>query len=318
MNINKLHPKWLEQIVELWNEEIGGDFPMRKELLYQNTFEDNNTLIEGSFVVINEENKVIAFIVSKVWKEKEDYKMDREVGWIQALLVKGQYRKKGIGTKLLELAENALQSNGVKVVHLGRDPWHYFPGIPTIYRSNQKWFEKLGYNSGQLQYDLIQTFNNTQPFILNMKDKNINISILHINEKNKFLLFLNKEFPGRWEYEAHQYFEKNGDGREFVVMKKEGRIIGFCRLNDAKSPFIAQNVYWSPLWNGKLGGIGPLGISKEERKKGLGEGIVKAAINILWERNIRTMLIDWTTLTDFYGKLNFHIWKEYQQYTKHL
>mgnify|MGYP005751574159 CR=1 FL=1 len=51
MNINKLHPKWLEQIVELWNEEIGGDFPMRKELLYQNTFEDNNTLIEGSFVV---------------------------------------------------------------------------------------------------------------------------------------------------------------------------------------------------------------------------------------------------------------------------
>ena len=40
----------------------------------------------------------------------------------------------------------------------------------------------------------------------------------------------------------------------------------------ANSPFIAQNVYWSPLFEEEVGGIGPLGIDAEEQKQGYGLG----------------------------------------------
>lgn len=42
----------VEEILFLWNKEIGDNFPMRKELLRQNTFEDVNVLLEGSWVEI--------------------------------------------------------------------------------------------------------------------------------------------------------------------------------------------------------------------------------------------------------------------------
>ena len=31
-----------------------------------------------------------------------------------------------------------------------------------------------------------------------------------------------------------KYFEMNGTGREFLVVKKKGQIIGFCRINDSE------------------------------------------------------------------------------------
>jgi len=143
-------------------------------------------------------------------------------------------------------------------------------------------------------------------------------ALLKEEEKTDFLTFLNRCFPGRWEYEAIKYFEKGGQGREFVVLKDKDRMIGFCRINDQHSPFIAQNVYWQPLFSEPIGGIGPLGIDENERGHGYGLAIVKAAINTLRERDIQTMIIDWTSLIDFYKKLGFKPWKGYTTYFKQI
>ncbi|MFK4997057.1 GNAT family N-acetyltransferase [Bacillus sp. N9] len=78
-------------------------------------------------------------------------------------------------------------------------------------------------------------------------------------------------------------------------MKKNNQIIGFCRINDNASPFIAQNIYWAPLFQHDLGGIGPLGIDSNERNNGYGLAIVQAALYYLQERKIKTIVIDWTT-----------------------
>lgn len=306
----------VKELVELWNDELGEDFPMREELFVQNSFNDENICFEASQIAINEDNQVIGFIVAKRWQEQLNVNMPKKTGWIQILLVQKAYRRKGIGTRLLHHAETLLTENGMKEIWLGRDPWHYFPGIPEDKADVEKWFANQGYDKQGHDYDLINHYKNTTTELPAVKDARF--SILQENEQDQFLEFLHRCFPGRWEYEALHYFAKGGTGREFVILKKEQKIIGFSRINDHQSPLIAQNVYWAPLFKEPLGGIGPLGIDATERKQGYGIAIVEAAISYLRKREVNNIVIDWTGLTDFYGKLGYDKWKGYVSYKKSL
>lgn len=305
----------LSELVAFWNEEIGADFPMREALFRQNSFDDVNVDQDASQIVLDEKSNIIGFIVAKRWKEKINVGMDSKRGWIQTVLVASAHRKKGIGTQLLTAAEIKLKEQGINEIQLGGDPFHYFPGVPSQETQAQKFFENRGYKKRMDTYDLINHLEKTYP-IPNLDS--VEFSILKPEEKEDLIAFFHQSFPGRWEYEAIKYFELNGEGREFVVLKKNKDIIGFCRINDANSPYIAQNVYWSPLFNTEVGGIGPLGIAEAERKNGYGIAIVQAAMAFLQERNIKSMIIDWTGLIDFYGKLDFKPWKEYGIYLKDI
>lgn len=305
----------LEELVELWNKELAVDFPMRKELFIQNSFNDVNVSYEGSYIAVDDQDHVIGFVVAKRWQETIDVKMDPKRGWIQVLLIDSAHRGKGLGTKLLKRAEAQLKGNGVEEMQLGGDPFHYFSGIPDQYKNAQKLAKKHGYTKRVDTYDLINHLDKKYDLPV---DNSVVFSILKKEEEVDLILFLERCFPGRWVYETMKYFEMNGDGREFVVVKKKGQIIGFCRINDSHSPFIAQNVYWSPLFEQDVGGIGPLGIDANEQKQGYGLAIVQAAIAYLQERNTETIIIDWTILVDFYKKLDFNPWKIYGVYLKDL
>ncbi|THE13787.1 GNAT family N-acetyltransferase [Bacillus timonensis] len=306
----------LEELLGLWNQEIGHDFPMSAELFKQNSFDDCNVFTEGSHIAINQENQVVGFVVAKRWQDEIDVGISKEMGWIQVLLVDRHYRNQGIGKKLLQHAESSLKESGVNHIWLGKDTWHYFPGVPFQYEDVANWFEKRGYEKGTQEYDLDCHFEEDE--IGSPSLDGVEHSLLKLEEKDEFLSFMHRCFPGRWEYEAIQYFQKGGQGREFVVLKRNNQIIGFCRINDSKSPVIAQNVYWSALYQQELGGIGPLGIDLNERKHGYGLFIVEAAVSYLHKRHIRSMLIDWTGLVTFYNKLGFEVCKSYNSYFKKI
>ena len=305
----------LEELVELWNKELAVDFPMREELFLQNSFDDVNVSYNSSYIAVDDQDHVIGFVVAKRWQEQVDVKMDPKRGWIQVLLVDNAHREKGIGTMLLERAEAELKGNGVVEMQLAGDPFHYFSGIPDQYKEAQKWAGKHGYIKRVDTYDMINHLDKKYDLPV---DHSVAFSILKKEEEDDLISFLERCFPGRWVYETMKYFEMNGNGREFVVVKKKGQIIGFCRINDSHSPFIAQNVYWSPLFAQEVGGIGPLGIDANEQKQGYGLAIVQAAMAYLQQRNIETIIIDWTILVDFYKKLDFNPWKTYGVYLKDL
>lgn len=303
-------------VLELWNRELGDRFPMREALLVQNSFGDVNVCSSGSWVVRDgATGEVIGFVVAKAPKERDPYLVaDRDTAWIQVLLVDKRYRQRGIGSELLRRAERALMAQGAKRILLGRDPWHYFPGVPAEDTELKRWVEARGYVSGGDVHDMHCLLGEDvdMPVL-----SEVAFRLLKSDEKDAFLEFMRRAFPGRWTYEAAQYFAHGGTGREFVIAIKKDRIIGFCRINDANSPFIAQNVYWAPLFEGEaLGGIGPLGIDSAERGYGYGLTMVQAGMAILHSRGIRHVIIDWTELVDFYGKLGCTVWKSYTTYQK--
>ncbi|SEC11857.1 GNAT family N-acetyltransferase [Paenibacillus sp. GP183] len=307
----------LTEMCRLWNRELGDQFPMREQLLRQNSFLDVNVLKEGSWLAIEETGgKVVGFVVAKLWQEQRDFVLGAGTGWIQVLLVDRGFRALGVGSELLNRAETALYERGVHKILIGRDPWHYFPGIPKEYPHVRTWLETKGYQDDhRVEHDLLATYDENSECTLPIQE-GVSYRLLEKHEKGELLAFFLRCFPGRWEYEAIRYFELGGAGREFVVIEKEGRIIGFCRINDSLSPTIAQNVYWSPLFDNELGGIGPLGVDREYQGRGYGLAVIQAGVHFLRERGIRHIVIDWTTLVSFYEKLNYRVWKVYDSYSK--
>lgn len=300
-------------IVELWNKEIGDRFPMSVALWNQNTKTEPNVMNEGSLAVV-EEGRLRGFIVVKRYMEKLDVQMPTTVGWIQCMLVGMSSRNEGIGSKLLRLAEQALLDAGVEEIRLGRDPWHYFPGVPLEDETTINWFEKHGYVKGGVETDLIRDVGGGEFYKLT--NPSGHYRLLTQADIPSLLRFLERVFPGRWHYEAIHYQMISGTGREFIGFFMDDDLQGFCRVNDPQSPVIAQNVYWSALRHGEMGGIGPLGIDRAIRGHHFGIDLVKAAANELISRGVSDIVIDWTQLTAFYGKLGFTPWKQYQSMTK--
>ncbi|WLD91935.1 GNAT family N-acetyltransferase [Alkalihalobacillus sp. AL-G] len=297
---------------KLWNEEFENAFPLTDRLFIQNSVQCPHVLSEGSYFVEND-GESIGFIVSKVTRERTDLLPD-QIGWIQALIVKREQRGKGIGTKLIHLAERALRANGVKKIVLGRDVHHYFPGIPSERLQSSGWFKKKGFRFVNTEKDYYRK----APETYYSSETDLDFSVLKEAEQGALLSFLNQSFPGRWEYEAWDYFRAGGGGSHFLVAKKGGNIIGFVRVNDSESPVLGPNVYWRPLFSEKLIGIGPLGINRQFRKKGYGKAIVDAAIQLAVERNAKHLVIDWTELDTFYRSFGFQEWRQYKQYEKDI
>lgn len=303
-------PNDVEVLVNLWNKNIGDDFPMTRRLFIQNSIEDLNVVNEASFCAIVE-GKTVGFIVSKTYQEPIEYGQPKNIGWIQVLIVDKHYRNRGIGTKLLNSALNQLKQLGIDKIHLGRDVWHYFPGVPLEYEDTINWFLKKGFKKREyIDVDLVRHFKDDEPLEL-IKNNDAHFSILNINEKDHLLKFLKEAFYGRWFYETIKYFELGGTGRDYVVYWVDGEIKGFCRMNDDSTPFIGCNVQWAGLYDEKTGGIGPLGIHPNYRKLGLGLDIVKYAVNTLHNRGCRHIVIDWTGLVSFYEKIGFSVYKQY-------
>ncbi|SOC37092.1 GNAT family N-acetyltransferase [Ureibacillus acetophenoni] len=311
MKLVKVDEIKVNQIVELWNQCLGNTFPMTEELWIQNTLHDLNLQSTGSVAVLEEE-KLVGFVVAKQFIEKTPTSMSQEIGWIQCLLVKPESRGKGIGKMLLQHAESSFQD--VKEIRLGRDPWHYFPGVPLEQTDTIKWFERKGYVKESIEIDLVKKVVDEEPFTLS--NSNNHFRVLKKEDMPQLLNFLKDVFPGRWHYEAYRYAQLNSTGREFMGFFIDGKLKGFCRMNDSQSPVIAQNVYWSHLFSSPLGGIGPLGIDRTIRGKHFGLDLVKAAVNELMKRGMHFIVIDWTQLETFYGKLGFTKWKEYQTMSK--
>ncbi|NOU64498.1 GNAT family N-acetyltransferase [Paenibacillus sp. LMG 31461] len=316
----RMEASHLSDMVALWNKELSDSFPMRLRLLEQNVVGDRLWLREGSWVALEQSSgRVVGFVIAKMASEVTvRFGIRGDMGWIQALMVDPEHRNKGIGSYLLYKAEEALQNAGARRIMLGNDlHGRLFPGIPDQLEETKAWFEKRTYTFLEHSFDLLNAYEEGQIISLPAVHE-ASFRVANRHDREGLTTFMNRCFPGTWDYQHRDYWERGGTGREFVLLEKEGSIIGFCRMNDAQSPLLAQNIYWSPLFEGELGGIGPLGIDESFRGHKYGISIVQAAIHYLLQRDVRHVVIDTTPFVDFYGKLGYQSWKSYARYAKDL
>ncbi len=310
-------PNHAEAVLDAWNHSMGFILPITPRLFKQNTTDERSFCPHSSFAAV-ENGEVVGAVIAKRWPgETFGYHPGGDVGWINFLFVKEGWRGKGIGSQLLKEAEDSLREQGCARIHLGRDVQHFFPGVPLELTESIDWFKGKGYQSGEVVFDMIQKVEGCLTDLSIPQDQNFHFKRGQSGDEPALILFLQEAFPGRWEYEVRSLFERGGTARQFVLIWQGDRVRGFCRINRPEDAVIGSNVYWSELYKGKaVGGIGPLGVSSQVRKSGLGLKVVKQAMQELKEDGVEVWMIDWTTLESFYNKLGFEKWKQYLQMSK--
>lgn len=301
-----------EEILNLWDTCLP-DFRLTDRLLEQNTWQSPYVFHEGS-ALKEVDGKVVGVVIAKIWHETHGISLNKEHGWIQMLLVHPDYRQQKIGTELYKYAETALLKHGIKKIQIGGDLGHLLCGVPLTQQAGVLFAEKMGFTQVVESVDFTKTV--TATLSLPEKDK-VEFALLEKDEQQQLLEFMEQSFPGRWTFEAYDYFAQGGTGRDYVVVKWEGKIVGFCRINDEHSAWKGPNYNWAEQFD-QLGGIGPLGVNSDYRKYGLGRAVIEAAEFYLQQRGKKTFFIDWTDLIVFYEKLGYTIWGKYGIFVKQV
>lgn len=113
-----------------------------------------------------------------------------------------------------------LREKGIHKVFLGQDFANFFSGIPAPNKQKCGFFQRIGFTlNGEDHYDLegsltdnakIEEFDET-PW------HGICVTDCYHGEKEALLGFLDREFPGRWEYEAGTALQ-HGKAPEEIIM----------------------------------------------------------------------------------------------------
>ena len=295
----------LEEMIELAGKSFLPEYNVTKVNLNEKLLQDSDKFTEGSFILRRKsDSKLIGFIGTKLSHSS----LYPDTAWISIIAVEKTERHKGYGRLLVTRALDELKNVGVKQVNIGQEFNNFFSGIPNPNEENIGFFTGLGFtvNEGS-HYDLesLLTDNDklsefdTSPFTAKFEVKTYN------NDYDKLMDFLNKEFPGRWAYEADTAIKAKKDSSEIILLwgKPLKTVRGFCMLTSYKDE------------NGKktgYGGLGPIGIAAEVRGRQVGNYLLRESLIQAAHNGINRVNIDWTILVKFYGQFGFEIKRTYK------
>lgn len=165
MNTNLVYKKFEEymvpQLVALWNRdvyqsEIYAEF---SEEDFKNRFLNNPNYSKDGTVAVMDNDKLVAFGCSAYHKQSDP---QTSCGFITCLVVAKEYRRLGIGSKILKMLEDYIKSSGRNVIR------NYF-GAPM----NLKWYIP-GYDKHEHAGAPAVPFNTSYYFLLLANGYNVN------------------------------------------------------------------------------------------------------------------------------------------------
>lgn len=248
MNYIRFNKKYEEAVYNLYcnfrNEE---DFyyEYSKDDFNNHLFKNPSFQEEGSFLALTENDEVVGFASSLV--RESDKGNSNASGYIHTFIVKKEYRRQGIGSKLLELCETFIKNEGMnssRLVFISPINWpwyipntdhHMHPGTPAI-RINSEMYLFLYHH-----HYFVNSIH--EGFHLPLKEYSLPESVVKkMEENNKNGLFV------------EMYDPKKHYGVEDFCKKIETTNEGFARAirsnlqKENPKPFLCANI------NGKMVG----------------------------------------------------------------
>lgn len=271
--------------------------------------------------------------------------LPQDVGWISLVAVTPDRQGTGVGTGLARALADLLLDRGCHTLRFGSEANHLLPGIPQeAPAAAWRLARTLGARFGNVEHDLHLDLRAELP-PAPLPDG------WHVRDDDPeaAVTFVERVFPGRWAHEVRQYV---GAGATVLTLAPVGsddapasaRAEGFCvafqgheavrgpSLTWVPSGFLASRGDGSGSSSGGgsgggsasgsvsgsvsdigVAGMGPLGVSEAARGRGLGLGLVRAAAVWLAARGATEVIVNWTTLTGFYGRLGARVHRSYQR-----
>ena len=305
LRLTPFAPVHTDEAIRIWNAASHKDYPINQRFLSYNIIPTTGEIIEGRVAIHN--GKAVGFVLACAVMNDPSITL----GWISAIAVKPSAQRQGIGSELLTWAEGWLKEKGCKRIRIGGNLRPFLPGLPYAMRENAVFFEKRGYQSPSRQpyeYDIARSLKDYQPIY--SKPAHAGLHPMQSGEEHLLLDFLHREYPGRWEFEAREFVKNGGRASDFLLLRVNDEIHGFCRLTLSDSERPIERFYPQRLAQ-PWGQFGPLGLSKAVRGQGLGGYLIDAAAVHMQSLGVDGCVIDWTSLVELYGKFGFHIYNQY-------
>lgn len=297
---------------ELWNAAAGEKLAVRPSFLAYNTQFMPGLAQEGRLALVDGQAAGVA-LASAVVMEGPFCGQ----AWVDVLAVAPRFQRCGAGSALLAWAEDWLAGQGGMVARIGGSLNPFAAGLP-LELDHQDFFRARGYDvdAQHFEWDVarsLKDYRTLYPTPLPGAD----LRPLQPGQEGELIAFLEREFPGRWQYEVENFFRIGGRATDFMVLRTEIGLDGFCWMTFADSARPLDRFYMRGLpepW----GQLGPLGVGRGCRGRGFGGALIDAAACHLKSRGIDGSLIDWTSLLDLYGKFGYRPYRQYLMLRKVL
>lgn len=305
------NPETCRQIADLWNAAAGPALAFRPGFVEYNTQPMPGLVQAGRLAWIEGQAAGVA-LASAVAEGPF-----RGQAWVDLLAVAPQFQRRGVGSALLGWAEDWLAGQGGVELHIGGSLNPFAPGLP-VELGTQGFFRVQGYDVDvqNVEWDVARSLKEYQT-LYPRPLPGADLRLLQPGEEGELLAFLQREFPDRWLYEVDQFFRIGGRATDFMVLRTEIGLDGFCWMTLADSARPLDRFYMRGLpepW----GQLGPLGVGAGCRGKGYGGAMVDEAICHLKTRGVDGSLIDWTDLLGFYAHFGYQPYRQYLMLNKRL
>lgn len=299
----------------LWNAACGPELAITPAAVRFNTRPATGGTLAGRLAMIG--GRPVGFVLASAFPAGDPLVSPREMGWVDAIAVSPEFQCQGIGSALLAWAERWLAELGCTYVQLGGSLRPFAPGLPSALGS-EEFFRQRGYAAHSADdrcWDVARDLREyTSPAGIR-RDLPVEIRPAQPGEEHTLLAFLQREFPGRWQFEFEEHLRQGGCIADFMVLLTERGVDGFAQLTfeDSLRPLDRFFLHGLPRPWGQLG---PIGVSESCRGGGYGAALLDAGLHRLRDAGVAGCVIDWTTLLDFYGKFGFRPWRQYEMLIK--
>ncbi|MEX2242804.1 MAG: GNAT family N-acetyltransferase [Fimbriimonadaceae bacterium] len=213
------------------------------------------------------------------------------------------------GRRLLERARASLAEHGIVRWQFGGDWRHFFPGVPAECDELARLLSSCGFEKKEAQYDVERDLQGYEPPVQTSGFARQCAA----GEAGALDSFLAREFPGRWRRDVMDKFAE--DPSRIFGLFLDGACQGFAMTQMDGDTNRRAGAVWSRDLGPSWAALGPIGVSSALRGRGLGHALLGAALCSLRDLGARRTIIDWTTLTEFYGAHGFVVTREYATYS---
>ena len=297
-------------VFDLWERTLAPLWPLSREAFQHKTL-TRRCYQPGDHLVAEVGEKIVGFVATQL----PQIAGVAPRGEIMLIMVHPDYRRQGIGKRLLTQALDLLKQRGAVEVQLGAGGMAYFwPGVPTNLPDAWKFFEACGWTNLESSFDLVMPLNGYQtPAEVYGRIRLPNVTLTTAKPD---------QIPAILQFEAHYfpkwlpYFQKVADNGDYVDIvlahNAENQILGTAEVLDGRIEGQQHDFcVWQSLLGENIGGIGVLGVAEEQQGNGIGLALAARVTEILQERGLTTSFIGYTWLVDWYGKLGYRLWREY-------
>ncbi len=306
-------------LLALWSRRWGDRFPLDLALWRQNTDGDPRHFRTERCWAIEQDEAITGCLALKVPDTPPAWSgQDPRQAWIGFLVVEPG-RERELAAPLVDHALSWLRAGGFERVAYGGDPSHFFPGAPEEDTALGQALEAAGFRPGNVVHDLfgdLRDYRVPDHVDHTLRREDATFGACDPSDTPALLGFLDTHFPGRWAYETRQRLEIEPTPADILLLKRGVEVIGFCHAYHRGSRRIGPSIYWHRAIGDHYGGLGPMGIAPAFRGRGLGLALLARAVEHLRGLGVERAVIDWTTLLDFYGRLEFQVWRTYRSWRR--